>query len=90
MLYELFMFWVVGSISVVVTSMVLGGLLCVWCAYRGSKHTQWSSPNTRSTKPPINSLLPTKFKQPDPSLLPVVTTPHPPHRRHTRNSRAIY
>ncbi len=30
MLYELFMFWVVGSISVVVASMVLGGLLCVW------------------------------------------------------------
>ena len=29
MLYELFMFWVVGSISVVVASMVLGGLLCV-------------------------------------------------------------
>ncbi len=46
MLYELFMFWVVGSISVVATSMVLGGLLCVWCAYRGSKHTHWSSPNT--------------------------------------------
>jgi hypothetical protein len=47
MLYELFMFWVVGSISVVVTSMVLGGLLCVWCAYRGSKHTQWASSITR-------------------------------------------
>jgi len=42
MLYELFMFWVVGSISVVVASMVLGGLLCVWCAYRGSKKSHWS------------------------------------------------
>lgn len=46
MLYELFMFWVVGSISVVVASMVLGGLLCVWCAYRGSKQAHWS-PTTR-------------------------------------------
>ena len=43
MLYELFMFWVVGSITVVVASMVLGGLLCVWCAYRGSKQARWSS-----------------------------------------------
>ena len=40
MLYELFMFWVVGSITVVVASMVLGGLLCVWCAYRGSKQAR--------------------------------------------------
>jgi hypothetical protein len=32
MLYDLFMFWVVGSIIGVVISMVLGGLLCVWCA----------------------------------------------------------
>lgn len=45
MLYELFMFWVVGSISVVVASMVLGGLLCVWCAYKGSQHSQRSSSN---------------------------------------------
>lgn len=57
MLYELFMFWVVGSISVVVTSMVLGGLLCVWCAYRGSKHTQWSSQNTQ-TPQASDQLLP--------------------------------
>jgi len=35
MLYELFMFWVVGSIAVVVASMVFGGLLCVWCAFKG-------------------------------------------------------
>lgn len=34
MLYELFMYWVVGSIAVVVISMVLGGLLCVWCLER--------------------------------------------------------
>jgi hypothetical protein len=40
MLYELFMLWVVGSITVVVASMVLGGLLCVWCAFKGSKRTR--------------------------------------------------
>ena len=40
MLYELFMLWMVGSITVVLASMVLGGLLCVWCAYRGSKRSR--------------------------------------------------
>jgi hypothetical protein len=40
MLYELFMVWVVGSIAAIAASMVLGGLLCVWCAYKGSKRTQ--------------------------------------------------
>ena len=29
MLYTLFMFWIVASISVVVASMVIGGLVCV-------------------------------------------------------------
>jgi hypothetical protein len=43
MLYELFMFWVVGSITVVVASMVFGGLLCVWCAFKGSKRTRLTS-----------------------------------------------
>src|SRR3982751_6468186 len=33
MLYALFMFWVVASISVVVAGMVLGALLCLWCAF---------------------------------------------------------
>jgi hypothetical protein len=42
MLYELFMFWVVGSITVVVASMVFGGLLCVWCAFKGSRQARWS------------------------------------------------
>lgn len=40
MLYELFMYWVVGSITVIAASMVFGGLLCVWCAYRGSKRSR--------------------------------------------------
>jgi len=34
MLYTLFMFWIVASISVVVASMVIGGLVCVVCLYR--------------------------------------------------------
>ena len=47
MLYELFMFWVVGSISAAVASMVIGGLLCVWCAYKGSKRNRIASSSTR-------------------------------------------
>lgn len=31
MLYAVFMFWMMASISVVAASMVLGGLLCVMC-----------------------------------------------------------
>ena len=37
MLYALFMFWIVASISVAVASMVIGGLLCVWCAFIGRR-----------------------------------------------------
>jgi membrane protein required for beta-lactamase induction len=37
MLYAVFLFWVVASISVVVASLVLGGLLCVWCAFIGRR-----------------------------------------------------
>ncbi len=48
MLYELFMYWVVGSIAVVVASMVLGGVLCVWCASRGSKRIRFVSDNLSS------------------------------------------
>jgi len=40
MLYELFMFWMVGSIIAALASMVIGGLLCVWCAYKGRKRTR--------------------------------------------------
>jgi len=47
MLYELFMLWIVGSISVVVASMVIGGLLCVWCAYKGGKRSQLAYDRTR-------------------------------------------
>ena len=37
MLYELFVVWIVGSITVVAASMVFGGILCVWCAFIGRK-----------------------------------------------------
>jgi len=40
LLYDLFMMWVVGSISVIAASMVFGGLLCVWCAYKGRKRSR--------------------------------------------------
>jgi hypothetical protein len=46
MLYKLFMLWMVGSITVVVASMVLSGLLCVWCATKGSKRTRLVSHNS--------------------------------------------
>jgi hypothetical protein len=34
MFYDVFMLWMVGSITAVVVSMVVGGLLCLWCAFR--------------------------------------------------------
>ena len=37
MLYAIFMFWIVASILVVVASMVIGGSLCVWCAFIGRR-----------------------------------------------------
>jgi hypothetical protein len=43
MLYKLFMIWVVGSITVVAASMVLGGLLCVWCAFKGGRRARFNS-----------------------------------------------
>jgi hypothetical protein len=51
MLYELFMLWVVGSITVVVASMVFGGLLCVWCAFKGGKRVRLVS---NSARPPVH------------------------------------
>ena len=34
MFNDLFMLWMVSSITVAVVSMVLCGLLCLWCAFR--------------------------------------------------------
>ena len=52
MLYELFMFWVVGSIVLVAASMVLGGLLCVWCAFRGRRRARLVSNYARNPSLP--------------------------------------
>ena len=46
MLYELFMYWVVGSIGMVVVSMVFSGLLCVWCASKGCKRNRLALNNS--------------------------------------------
>jgi hypothetical protein len=43
MLYDIFMFWIVGSIIGVVVSIVLGGLLCVWCAVISRRRAERSS-----------------------------------------------
>jgi membrane protein implicated in regulation of membrane protease activity len=43
MLYDLFMFWIVASISMIAASMVLGGLLCVWCAFVSRRRAERSS-----------------------------------------------
>ena len=54
MLYELFMFWVLVSISVVVVDMVLSGLLGVGCASKACKRTRLVSNNfPASTRPPM-------------------------------------
>ena len=52
MLYELFMFWIVGSITVIVASMVLGGLLCVWCAFKGRRRARLLS--NRACQPSLS------------------------------------
>ena len=39
LLYDLFIMWIVGSISVIAASMVFGGLLCVWCAFIGRRRS---------------------------------------------------
>ena len=44
MLYEIFMFLVAGSVIGVAVSIVLIGLLCVWCAFIDRKRSERSSP----------------------------------------------
>ncbi len=52
LLYDLFMIWVVGSISVIAASMVFGGLLCVWCAFKGRRRSRLASNFTQLSHPP--------------------------------------
>jgi len=52
MLYALFMFWIVASISVVVASMVIGGVLCVWCAFIGRRRFRQDVASLLVHRPP--------------------------------------
>ena len=52
MLYALFMFWIVASISVAVASMVIGGLLCVWCAFIGRRRFRRDAASLLVHRPP--------------------------------------
>ena len=56
MLHTLFMFWVVASISVVVASMVIGGLVCVWCAFIGRRRFRRNGASLSAHRPPSPSL----------------------------------
>jgi hypothetical protein len=43
MSYELFMLWLSVFQALWASSMVLGGLLCVWCAFISRKRTRLAS-----------------------------------------------
>lgn len=60
MLYGLFMFWVVASISVIVASMVFGGLLCVWCAFIGRRRAQRNAASLLVHRPPSPPAAPSQ------------------------------
>lgn len=52
MLYAVFMFWIVASISAVAASMVLGGVLCVWCAFIGRRRSRQDTASLLVPRPP--------------------------------------
>ena len=52
MLYTLFMFWVIASISVAVVSMVLAGLLCTWCTFIGRRRARRDVASLLVHRPP--------------------------------------
>jgi len=97
MLYELFMVWMVGSIGVIAASMVLGGLLCVWCAFKGSRRTRSASNSTHQPSHPwTNSLQARSFSLhrrvacwASHCALPTSTFWACPLREHTRSSGSI-
>jgi hypothetical protein len=60
MLYALFMFWIVASISVVVASMVVGGLLCVWCAFIGRRRLRRDVASLLVHRPPSPPAVPSR------------------------------
>jgi len=55
MLYVFFMFWMVASISLVVASMVIGGLVCVWCAFIGRRRFRRDVASLSVRRPPSPS-----------------------------------
>ncbi len=60
MLYILFMFWIVASISMVVASMVIGGLLCVWCAFIGRRRFRRDVVSLLAHRPPSPPAIPSQ------------------------------
>ena len=60
MLYAIFMFWIVASISVVVASMVIGGSLCVWCAFIGRKRFRRDAASLLVHRPPSPPAVPSR------------------------------
>jgi len=60
MLYALFMFWVVASISVVGASMVIGGLVCVWCAFIGRRRCRRDIASLFVHRPPVTIPVPSR------------------------------
>jgi hypothetical protein len=60
MLYTLFVFWIVASISVVVASMVIGGLICVWCAFIGRRRFRRDVVNLLVHHPPSPPAAPSQ------------------------------
>ena len=60
MLYALFMFWMVASISPVVASMVIGGLVCVWCAFIGRRRSRRDVASLLVHRRPLPSVAPSR------------------------------
>ena len=53
MLYVLFMFWMVAS-------MVIGGLVCVWCAFIGRRRFRRDVASLSVRRPPSPSAAPSR------------------------------
>ena len=60
MLYAVFMFWIIASISVVVASMVFSGLLCVWCAFIGRRRFRRDVASLLVHRPPSAPTAPSQ------------------------------
>ena len=65
MLYTVFMFWMVVSISVVAVSMVFGGVLCVWCAFIGRRRFRRDAASLIVHRHPSSPLCPISIVPPN-------------------------